>query len=355
MRGANLIVVIVATTVAIATAQSEDSRFDRDAFIQCARADTREVCEADDMFAILRESLDAVVECNQTGIALTLATQCARDTDIGVYCSEAIFYSGRMVDLFTTCGFTAGTCSEACNSTLQEIRDGLGCCINAVVNNTIPNNPFSAFQRFFTNEMWVDTCGLEPITNNCTDILSFTIPTTPSSGTECSFGAQLTSELTPVCTPAMLERLNSLINENGDCDEYLEYAQQVCSVDENGDFCIATTTQDSDFTDFLVPIQTICTNPSQCSPECSALLERFVSTRGCCVNSLYNSTHSRAIGVPYSFLDNTDLFELCGVDTPPQMCELPTMPTLPTGGAIQIRGFTAMLLLPLIALMGLFI
>ena len=110
---------------------------------------------------------------------------------------------------------------------------------------TIPNNPYSFASVFFSSAFLI-SCDVEPVASICTDLLPFTLPTT-SSDTECSYSARLTAELTPVCTPAKTEQLNSLVNENGDCDAYLDNARQSCSVDDNGDFCLATFTQESDY------------------------------------------------------------------------------------------------------------
>ena len=95
-------------------------------------------CGSDNMQSNLREQLDAAVKCKRGELALVFATQCARDTDIGAYCSEVQFYSGDFVELYTTCEpeAAAGTCSEEYSFRLRTLCNALGCCINAVINTT---------------------------------------------------------------------------------------------------------------------------------------------------------------------------------------------------------------------------
>ena len=75
MNGATLLV-ILATTVAIAAAQDGES-FDRESFLQCARVHSNNYYPA--AVNNLQRQARVAQGCNQGGVALNFATECARD------------------------------------------------------------------------------------------------------------------------------------------------------------------------------------------------------------------------------------------------------------------------------------
>ena len=92
----------------------------------------------------------------------------------GKRCQELLFFSNYTIKLFTkarqVCSRTSNICSLGCKSTLQFLRDHVGCCLN-VDNGTDPD---SIFLRY---GLW-KSCGIEP-PGQCASI---TTPLQPGSG-----------------------------------------------------------------------------------------------------------------------------------------------------------------------------
>ena len=294
--------------------------FDRDAFIKCSRM--FDFCETAERKLLISEQLKAAATCRRTDMTVSLSTQCAQDPGIGAYCSETLFYVGDVVQLSTECNMTliqSGMCPANCSGQLQALRDSLGCCINAVFNRT--DSPYADFfLSYFSYTVW-RTCNVTPIiTTTCTGMVPFNLPDFAKTSPNCSYSERLSSNLKQSCILRAQLMNNELIRSSPECTDYLEYNYRLCSVDHAGDFCVVTPTPNSDYAEYINVIIAACTSTSNCSRQCRQALQYFATNRGCCVNAIYNSTYTEAVGVHYSFLEDTSLFDVCGVEPPPKNC-----------------------------------
>ena len=287
-------------------------------FRRCARISYEQLCTSN--LARVTSQLNSAVSCNNVEFANLHSNTCARDNQTGLYCGAAMAYSldiGRL--LFGTCASTLldGNCTPECQNSLTSVSNSLGCCINAIFN--ITDGLYSSFGiPAFSYALW-SSCGVEPPDIMCEGTLDFILPSTPEQE-QCDF-----SEISG-CNPTDLDTIRKTVADDPGCDTYLDYFMDLCSFDEErGTYCAEGNRIPSDTAMFLTPITTTCSQAKltqMCSSECRQLLESFIENRGCCANTIYNSTYATATGVDMiaQFLDDSTLFELCGVDAPPLTC-----------------------------------
>ena len=331
--------VLVAVSIGISTAVSI---IDFDAFKRCAALTYQHECALDDN--IFTAQLNVAVQCNNTNQARLHANYCSRNENV-TYCKVAEAYQTDLYKIkFIDCKDTidsSAECSTTCRNALKNIRNNLGCCINAIYNFT--GSEYEYLREGLTYSLW-SSCGVEPITSTCRGMLPFTLPNNPQQ--TCSYGQELTRQLELTCSPSNLDSLRSLLGRTGGCESFMQFIMGVCSLDANGTFCLATSSRGADYTRFIIPllISNCAGNTQSCSSECKGLLEGFRNNRGCCVNALYNSTFTVATAQNYTtsplFADQS-LFNRCNVEAPPLTCELPS-------GSLSLKAFTFMLLLPLV-------
>lgn len=333
---------VVAASVGISTAQTER-------FIPCARAYYEEICNVDDADGIadwITDQLDAVVECNgpQTAeYAAGIASICARDTEIGIYCGVAQYYLPDILRYLTTdCAATVASesadCLPECAASLEAIRGAIGCCINTIFNITGPDQ-FTQVEVAFSYSLW-SRCNVSTVNSTC-------------SGPQLTY--EVMDSITPTCTP--LEQRNrvaaafctaeekqvrstALADDSLDCAAFNQYFDNYCTRDENGTFCL-TRDGAADTENYLTPIRRNCQSRESCSPECKQSLAEFQSDLGCCLNVVYNST-ARILGLDTFPLANDSLYRLCELDTPERTCG---------SQALRVYGFTLFLLL-FVSLLG---
>ena len=331
--------VLVAVSIGISTAINN---VDFDAFKRCATLIYEQECSQDDN--LYTAQLDVAVQCNDANKARLHANYCSRNEN-NTYCKAAEVYQADLYKLrFIDCKDSidsSAKCTSTCRNGLKILRDNLGCCINAIYNFT--GSAYEYLRPGLTYALW-SSCGVEPITSTCTGMRTFTLPTNPQQ--TCSYSEQLTRQLELTCTPSNLDRLRSFAVTNG-CESFKQFAMDVCSLDANGTFCLATNNRAADYLRFIAPLLiNNCTGnrTESCSPVCKGLFEEFRNSRGCCLNALYNSTFTVATAQNYTtsplFADQS-LFNTCNVEVPPLTCELPS-------GSLSLKGFTFMLLLPLV-------
>ena len=334
------LIVLVAATIGISIAITD---FDFDAFKRCSREWFEEDCEASDTDSEYRELLDIAVECNDSQKALSLSSSCSRSTPGGVYCGEAdTYYEFYVAQIFQSCSASiyegSPNCSSECQLDLQAIRDDLGCCINTKYNYT--GYPLNVV---FTYSLW-SSCGLEPVPSTCPDMLPYTLP--GSAKETCSYSESISRILRALCSITIDELRDELSGEES-CESFIQYYQELCSLDADGNLCVATPEVDTDYTRYIIPILMHCNSTQSCSSKCKRYLEDFKTNRGCCVNALYNSTFSIVTGQNFTtapILADDSLFKLCDVATPPLTCEVVS----PTDGSPSLQGFTFLLLVLLV-------
>ena len=331
-----LLVLVIAATAYSQLAQN----FDHTEYRRCNRAYVERICTTN--FAYVRDLLDTFVDCGQPEAARYAATFCARDEQADLYCGAADAYplDLGMASFFCASTLqTGGQCSNECRTSLLSIRNDLGCCINTFFNNTALYTPI--FGPVLSYTLW-SGCGVEPPNSTCEGELSYTLPVTPQR--TCSL-----DEIS-ICRESDIDEIkNSLAGEPGSCEAVLQYNLDRCSRNDDGD-CIVNLGDDAGVN---IPIlQSDCAAalltrvPDSCSSDCKESLEAFADNRGCCVNALYNSTYTVVTGLNFtiSLFQDSVLFDLCDVDTPPLTCAQPD-------GSLPLKAFTLMMLLPLIAAM----
>ena len=114
--------------------------------------------------------------------------------------------------------------------------------------------------------------------------------------------------------------------------------------DGSGDACLQGL--ETDITQYIPQIRSNCSSLNgSCTDECKHTLQKFIDKRGCCVNTLYNSTYTlvAALNFMVPFFQDSELLDLCGIDAPPLTC-----------ASLPLNCFILMMLLPLIVtLLGL--
>ena len=323
---------VVTTNICSSIAQQSD--FDLDLYKRCHQQINELGC-SDDASPGIRPQLETAVECNHDGWARYFANYCTMNTN-GTRCATALAYHADFIRLFGTCALSFTTnCSDQCRNDLAIIRNDLGCCINAIFNYT--DSPYAHLAPIFSYSLW-SRCGLETVPTDCGT--EGTIPYTLSNSqtVRCN-STQVVSRITEDnCQRLNISQLESELSP--ECRNIsVQYFMDVCSRSPSGAYCITLVA--SDFTNYVTPIAANCSNRQNCNPSCRSLVSSLQSTRGCCINSLYNGTYAVAFGInyTYSILADPNLFSSCGVETPPLTC--------PSRGKNQ-QLETSLLFLPLI-------
>ncbi len=232
-----------------------------------------------------------------------------------------------------------GQCSGECRNSLLAIRDELGCCINAFYNNTAL---YAVYNPVLSYPLW-SRCNVEPPNSTCDGEIPFTLPAAPLR--ICTLNEIL------ACTEDSIEGIRNSINGEPSCEVFLQYNLDVCSrMDASDDgACIVELGTDLAVIPSLTSSCGAARFTQSCSESCRESLEDFIERRGCCVNTLYNSTYSQVTGLNNSapFFQDNVVLDLCGVETPPLTCGT-------DGLSLPLKSFTMMMLLPLIitALLG---
>ena len=330
-----------------------------DTIQRCNKAAFKSVCsDSNSVYrAINRAQLRSAVSCNNSALAVEESTACVSDTSSGLYCYAATSYQLNISYALSACYFSTGpneNCSDNCKNQLSNLRSALGCCINSVFN-TSRSDRYDYTKQLFGYPLW-SKCGLQTFApEGCSGGEAFNLRNAERT---CPHQEARAIELRLICDSSFIDEIqNVLAGQN--CDVYVDYITNgACSVNRTGSFCLATEgAHDSDFTNYIIPLYTnVCTDTRiNCSMECRDILARFSSERGCCINSLYNSTFGFTLGINQVFLGTTALFSHCGVQPPPLTCAsgVRTAPT--TGGAVMTSFGNAVMILLLLIVAGLLI
>ena len=334
-----LLVLGIAATAYCQTAQN----FDVAEYRRCARASAERICT--DSPEYVRGLLRTAENCASAEAAGFASVLCARDEEADLYCAAAEAYPTDLGAAEVACASArqpGGQCSAECRNTLMTIRNNLGCCFNAFFNNS---EIYSAiFPLTLSYALW-SSCGMEPPNRTCPGELPFTLPSTPLQ--TCTF------DDLEACRESDFDEIRKSIAGEPSCGAVLQYNIDKCSrrdESKEGTACLLELGADTLVT--LPSLESDCgvallPQSTQCFGDCRESLEEFATSRGCCINSLYNSTYSVVTGFNYtiSYFQNTRLFNLCGVDRPPLTCD---------SGSLPLKGFTLMMLLSLVlaALLG---
>ena len=334
----------VAVTISYATAQRK--YVDIAEVKRCAMMNDARVCTNPIGITQQRER---ALNCSNAVYANQYANTCTRDSDNGEYCGSVYAYSRDISDaFFIRCASEiasggVGNCSVGCRDHLMTIRDEFGCCINQVVNVTIPNSFYEISLPAFSYPLWT-RCGVALPDSNCTGEIPYTLPSSPLQQEGCT-----SSDFAGCNNPDFLAPFYETVEADPTCQSILDYFLDVCSVDEDGAAC-ANTDIGVEIVTVLIPLGTSCATAAStqsCSDDCKQRLQGFVDARGCCANAIYNSTYGQISGLNDSapFLADNTLFDLCGVEPPPLSCPS-------ASGSLPFKASFIMLLLPLVTLFG---
>ncbi len=334
-----LLVLVIAAT---AYSQSA-SDFDFTGYRGCVRRLFEGICTNN--IAFYEDLLEIMVNCGESDRARLVSNYCARDEGADLYCGAAEAYPALIGTTSIYCGsaIQGGNCSDECRNGLMDIHSSLGCCTNAFYNNT---GLYAIFAPVLSYPLW-SSCGVDPPDNTCDGALPYTLPATP----------QRTCTLDEIhaCRKVDTDVIRNAVPEG--CEAITQYNMARCShMDASDDgLCFAGLGTDTGVTIPSIISDCATAVTQSCSSSCNETLENFVVSRGCCVNTLYNSTFSTVTGLSSSIptFQNRMLFDVCGVEAPPLTCPDVT-PTMGTDGSLPFKSFTLMMLLPLIitALLG---
>ena len=242
-------------------------------------------------------------------MAADIAGECAKDSSNGLYCGVAHLYVMDVGSAFTACYGSIGNsnCSDECKNGLTALRTELGCCINTIYNDS--ESTYDSFLPLFNDSLW-SLCDVETVrTGGCPGGDEYTLPENPQQTcTESELGKKL---LSLSCAEAIMDTLNDF-GKQCDCDVYYQYYLDLCSVDDENNFCAVRNISD-DIATYITPIGQTC-NTDDCSSACKSNLQKFVVEIDCCVNSLYNSTFGATIGLNDLF--DVGLLDKCDVVNP---------------------------------------
>lgn len=323
------------------------------AFRRCGMIHQSRVCQQADERTIRVNLAIEALRCNRTDFAVDTAYECARppasSNTVVPYCALTPYYGAEVRNLLlsvcTPIVYRYGTCSLQCTAGLQSLRRELGCCINAVYNNTESVLGNSGIAPLFSDRVW-SACGVPPITETCTPEFDIEDLNVPEPSRTCNYTEISTRILNRACNAPVYEEIRREIENIDECGEtYLQFFRQLCGTDSDGVYCTAI---ENDFNNYITPLLASCmVNQITCSPGCQTTLRNFVSNRGCCVNNYYNSTLAQVFGLDLPLLANRAVFEQCRLTPPPLECSLPF--TITSGSLSSLKaGFTIFLLIPLV-------
>ena len=308
--------------VAVVVATNSQSDYDFDLYKRCNQGAFDLSCSnllRSDIQSITSQ-LQAAVECNHDGWARHVANFCSMNRN-GTRCGAGLAYNADFLRLFATCGSSfvpTNNCSDQCRNDLSIIRNDLGCCINALFNYT--GNPYAYLAPLFSYHLW-SKCGLQSVPTDCGTEGRLLYTLTNSQTVTCNSTQVLSRITAAVCQGFNLTLFRSGLPDIPECGNvFVPFFTDLCSRDPSGAYCVTSVT--NDFTNYVTPITTNCNDRRNCSPSCRSLVSSLRSTRGCCINSVYNGTYAVAFGLnyTYSMLADSNLFSSCDVESPPLTC-----------------------------------
>ena len=339
----NLLLMVVVTGASISTAQVPQTQ----RFIPCARAYYERICNFDDDDGVadwITDQLDALIDCNGPNtrqFAEGIASICANDPEIQIYCGEAQYHLPDILDYIQTdCAEViandSAVCPQECATSLMTIRSRLGCCINTIFNLTGPDQ-FTTVDLGFTYSLW-SRCNV-PTVSKCNVSITYEI-TEDEPSPDCDSTEQANRVAAAFCTSEE-NRVRDEALQNLDCANFNLYLDSYCTRNPVNDRYCLTRDGAADTRNYLEPIRQNCQG-SSCSDACRNNLREFQNSLGCCLNVVYNQT-SQILGLDTFPLQDDSLFQMCSLDTPEFTCTAGT--TTSHAQTLKLYGFNLILLL----------
>ena len=340
-----LVFVLIAASVGVSSGQEAQTQH----FIPCSRAYYQRICNVpnddDGVADWITDQLNALIACNGPNtaqFAAGVASICARDPNIQMYCGEAQYYLPDILEYMQTdCADAIAdefvNCSPECAGSLTAIRNSLGCCINTIFNLTGPDQ-FTTIEVGFSYSLW-SRCNVSSITSTCNFSITYEVSADPPSS-DCNILEQNNRVAAALCIPEEKRVRDEALANMPECTNFNLYLDSYCTRDPVANRYCLTRDGDSDTQKFIEPIRQYCQSNESCSDQCRNSLQEFQNDLGCCLNVVYNQT-SQILGLDTFPLEDDSLFQLCGLSTPEATCPVSTSQAQTLKG----YGFTVILLL----------
>ena len=308
---------------------------------RCGNVAVGNGCSISAITSAIRSSLDTAIICNSSNDAVNYANECARSSG-GVYCGAASLYSSDIATAGQNCsdiinsGFQAN-CSDECRTALEGLRSSLGCCINIIYNRT--QTP-----SYFNYHLWL-RCGVATPPKSCSAGNTISYIFTPEKN--CNYTELQHRLLRSHCISYRQTQIRNALSGMTGCNSYLQYFNELCSVDSSDKYCISVHNFTYILERYLLPIQQNCYDSGaiNCTSRCNTSLTWFTNERGCCINVLFNSTLSEVLGFYNSSIFRTaSLYQACGIKTPPLTCKTGLVYPTSNGATAKIGGIVLVLI-----------
>ena len=290
---------------------------------------------------------DTYAQCGRNDLATITANYCSSN-EMRELCAAKI--SGGLnglVSALTNCSTEIApgstTCSSACSTALQTLRNSFGCCINSLFNVTVVTGGFSitaAFTTFtpiFSSSLW-EKCSVQTV-GECPNVPSFT---PGNRNPPCTVVEAFQAITTYQCTQTNIQPVLDALNRNSNCQFYTTILVNGCGQRSNGDLCVVDAIANP-APNLFGAVITNCSSFLTTQPcpgsSCTTAIEQFRNNSGCCVNNIFNSSIVAAASPGAALLTSIALWDACGVSSP-GFCTS----TLVGGSASTDKAFGVMLI-----------
>ena len=197
-----------------------------------------------------------------------------------------------------------------CANSLEAVRNSPpGCCVDALYNitNSTVNN------RVLSYSLW-SQCGVETF-EECEQ----TISRTPIPNVTPCTDDEYTRQIFTLQCSGQYNTILDQVEEMEQCSQIRRTFVTLCHVNSQGENCNLVFDQIA----INTGLNECNMDQTSCSDACREALEIFRNEQGCCFNLLYNNTEVD-LGANEDdsemFLASYELWNQCGVETPPLTC-----------------------------------
>ena len=260
----------------------------------CAQVSLQAQCTS----GLLQGIIDEAIRC---GIMPTSTELSCRQNEARKYCGIIRTYGAYFPDLERISSICNSTneCSSECRGNITMLRASLGCCINHILNTSVP---LPQYATLFSYSLW-STCGVETPPATCPP--SQLDLTTTRQTRICSRNDFYHAQYISTCTRSNIQPLINALRDSQRCAVLVQSPTQLCGV-YNGQPCLYRSGSPN-----LQTATTSCTSTTTCSSTCRSSLSALRNELDCCFNNLYNAT----IAQGQAGIADNGLWMECGLET----------------------------------------
>ena len=268
--------------------------------------DTLQTCtevtvEAQCTSGFFQSIIDETLRCGFRSVVPRFEVAC-RQNEARNYCGAAGAYVPEIVRIMSTCQPTV--CSSECRSNIMILRERLGCCINLLLNGTIPQ-----FASAFSFSLW-SRCGIETVPNTCPPSqLDLSTPQIRS----CSQTEYSRSLFELICTRSNSQPIRDALSNSNNCTNLVNASVEACGVID-GDLCLNRLNSIRVNTNLRSALSTCTLTDTTCPSTCRNSLATLRNDLDCCFNNFFNATIVIQ-GQQQLAIANNDLWKRCGLET----------------------------------------